>query len=441
MNNVVSDDVVTEWLHAFESFFEGNISRSDFKELKGSFVVKIYMSFVKLRMKANLDNLASIGLDAKPSVVNHAPAFSLLVPRVAKLLNQFFARFYEDSSFGLLDMITPSQDRTCRFFNYLVDYIHKFDSRTAPLIKKAQDDVEQQITRKEELDLVICEQEKKLEQLHCEQEEAALECLQVDEQIIELKNKLLNLDELRKKNTVIYEEAKARDNSLQKQLDSIMLECVQIEESKARLEQKVLLPHEMQSYQQLSEDLKLIQQELESKKKMLSERKEQLSSSRCMCESVSSLVTQYSKEFNDVFAKLKSLHAVSPLTNSEACQAIEEGDMQLQLARQQAATLAERRDKMEARGRDKREGLLSTIECEKEVYSQLRLSNEEELKLSEQLASVEASLRRKIEDRSGERQRDQGQIQAKYAALLAKYKQRQEEVSAAVLAVENAIRN
>ena len=38
-------------------------------------------------------------------------------------------------------LFDAGQDRTCRFFNYLVDYIHKFDSRTAPLIKKAQDDV------------------------------------------------------------------------------------------------------------------------------------------------------------------------------------------------------------------------------------------------------------------------------------------------------------
>ena len=62
MSNIASEEDKIEWVDTFQSLSDAQILVSDFTELKSSFVLKIYMGFVKLRLQANMDNLSSVSL-------------------------------------------------------------------------------------------------------------------------------------------------------------------------------------------------------------------------------------------------------------------------------------------------------------------------------------------------------------------------------------------
>jgi len=424
--------MVSEWAAAFKSLSDSRFNESDFIELKGSFVLKIYMAFVQRSINANIDNLRSIGFDAKETVSKHAAAFdhALLVPRCAKLLKVFFERFYGDPSFGCLDMIMPDKKRTQSFFNYMADHIVKFNTITVARINTIREEVEQNLEIKTELEAEMSRQMGEKERLNIEEAEAAVEIAQVEKQNADLQLKMVRLNEDIRKNEIALQDYKKANEEKQQCIDDVKLECIKTSEDIEDMEKQVILPHERQEWEQISQEMRTLQQEIDSKQSYLNEQQEKVARTNKIRVGFESLVNRFTKDLDEVPEGLQSLEALgtTTMTNSEAQQRIDECVGQLQRTRQKCTELDAQREKLAEKGRSTVEGLQAAINCEEEI-----LSKEEgkAVDLRNKIAGLDESKEKLLEDIERIKAQDeleQQQIKAALNYLLAQFQRYQEEV-------------
>jgi len=374
------------------------ITSKDLIDLKPAFVLKMYMSFVRVIMGANFEGLSMLGVETEGNLSNRSEFYqnSLLMPRLSILLRSFFSRYYNDDSFSLFDLTKPERGRAQKFLEYIANFVYAFQD-TLNIFEEFQNEAEEQQAERMQLEAEEAELQRRVTELRTRREEEQIEIGQIDAQVTEARAELARQRDAAQE---LEQQLRARRSETQEdtqRYEDTQLHCNELAQRIEQLEKEVVLPEDEEVYRQRNALLSEANEELRLKRQNLREHTQLLKENQAHSDTLEGLCAT-AEEYDGVLTRLREAEASAEAGDERLAlrSRVEAAETRAAALEAEAAAAALQREAAAAAARGEREELQAGVAAAREEVQaqaqQMQACEEEVAELQRRARAEQASL-------------------------------------------------